>query len=345
VKLGIIARCDNRGIAYQTLEAVNGLKPDKVLVVMMNDKRWPEEPSRFGHIRNAIYVDSNMLGRRLDETKARKFLDGLDVVFAVETLYDWEFADWAREMGVRTVVQGNPEFYSHHTRHGWGQPQPDQWAWPTTWMTDHDDLPEGPLLPVPAPPLDNSDTPDAEDETLRVLHVAGHAAIGDRNGTQIFAEALQLLGSKVHVTLVGQDGALPDPRLARHVTMERIPGGLPDRWDLYRRQHIIVLPRRYGGLCLPAIEACSRGVVPMMPDVPENSLWPHVGLKAREGRLQRVPFGMIPTWNVRPNDIAYRLDQLAKNRELLADLQERSLQWADDNAWAAWDYIYKEALA
>lgn len=341
MKLGIIARCDNRGIAYQTWEAVKGLKPDKVLCVMMNDKRWPEEPGRFAN-NNTTYVNSSIAVRGLDESKVRKFLDGLDVVFAVETLYDWDLVQWAHEAGARTVVQGNPEFYAHHNRHGWGWPPPDKWVWPTVWMTDHDDLPEGPLLPVPAPPADVRQMADPEDDTLRILHVSGHAALGDRNGTKIFAETLNLIGTKVHVTMTGQDGALPDPPLGRHVTLERIPDGVDDRWDLYRNQHLIILPRRYGGLCLPAIEACSRGVIPVMPNVPENSLWPIVPLQAQQGRLQRVPFGQVPTWNMRPNHIAYKIDRLNENREQLAERQNDVLDWAFNNSWEGWADIYRE---
>jgi hypothetical protein len=341
MKLGIIARCDNRGIAYQTYEAVQGLKPDKVLCVLMNDKRWPEEPSRFAN-NNTTYVNSNMMARGLDEDKVRQFLSGLDVVFAVETLYEWEMATWARALGVRTIVQGNPEFYCHHKRHGWGWAPPDQWVWPTEWMTDHEHLPEGPLLPVPAPPVDESDMADPEDETLRVLHVSGHAALGDRNGTKIFAEVGKLLGTKVHITVTSQDGAIPEIHPGRNVTVECLYSGVEDRWDLYKNQHIIVLPRRYGGLCLPAIEACSRGVIPMMPAVPENSLWPHEPLKARKGRVQKVPFGQVHTWSIRPNDIANRIDRLNSERDRLAERQWDVLQWAYDNQWDGWDDIYRE---
>jgi hypothetical protein len=341
VSLGIIARCDNRGIAYQTWEAVNALKPDRVLLVLLNDKHWPEDPGRFGRS-NVHYVDTTLGDRVLDETKVRKFLDGLTSVFAVETLYDWDLADWAREAGCRTVVQANPEFYNHH-RHP-ERAEPDEWVWPTEWMRDHEDLPLGSLLPVPAPMVDTASMPSLETETLRVLHVAGHRALGDRNGTDLFFESLALIGSRVHVTVIGQDGQLPTGRLGRNVTIETNPKGVQDRWDLYRNQHVVVLPRRYGGLSLPAIEACASGVVPMMPGVPENGLWPIVQLPARSGRLQRVPFGMVPTWAVRPNAIAHELDKLNRHRDRLAEARQRVLDWAEDNSWESWEPAYRGFL-
>lgn len=341
MSLGIIARCDNRGIAYQSWEAVTALKPDKVLLVMMNDRAWPEDPGRFGS-QNVTFVDSEMGHRALDEGKVRGFLDGLTSVFAVETLYDWALADWAREAGCRTVIQMNPEFYNHH--HRLDLPAPDAWVWPTHWMRSHDDLPYGDLLPVPAPPSVNTAS-DPECEELRVLHVAGHRALGDRNGTDLFFESLALIGTRVHVTVIGQDGQLPTGSLGRNVTITTNPKGVKDRWDLYRHQHVVVLPRRYGGLNLPAIEACSRGVIPMMPDVPENGLWPIIPLPARQGRLQRVPFGTVPTWMVRPNAIAAAIDQLNKHRDRLVESQQRALDWADNNSWEAWEPSYRDALS
>ena len=339
MKLGVIARCDSRGIAYQTEEACRGLRPDRVLVVMLNDRRWPEEPERYRDY-DTTFVDSDLRTRRLDLAKVRQFMKGLDVVFAVETVYDWEMIDIADELGVRIVIQGNPEFYTHPGEPG--RPHPHEWVWPTPWLID--DLPGGQLLPVPAPTL-RPQAADPEDEVLRVLHVAGHRALGDRNGTDSFFDAIPLIGSRVHVTVIGQDGALPNPRLGRHITYEAHPNGVADRWDLYRNQHIIVLPRRYGGLSLPCIEACASGVIPMMPDVAENSLWPIWPLQAKTGRLQRVPAGTIPTWSISPNKIAYEIDKANRERHLVEERQERAYQWADDNQWDAWEQTYRDILA
>lgn len=339
MRLGIIARCDSRGIAYQTEEACRGLQPDRVLVVMLHDKRWPERPDRYRDY-DCVFADSDLRTRKLDLRKVRQFMAGLDVVFAVETLYDWEMMEIADGLGVHVVVQGNPEFYTHPRDPD--RPHPDLWVWPTPWLLD--DMPGGTLLPVPAPPTRPA-AADPGDETLRVLHVAGHRALGDRNGTDLFYEAIPLLGPGVHVTVVGQDGQLASPRLPRGVTYEAHPNGVEDRWRLYENQHVVVLPRRYGGLSLPAIEACAAGVVPMMPDVAENSMWPILPLQAKIGRRQRVPAGSVPTWLVRPNQIAYEIDKLNRDRHLLDDAQARAIDWAATNQWEDWLPTYRDALA
>lgn len=348
MRLGIIARCDSRGIAYQTLEACRGLNPSKVLVVRMNERRWPEDPSRFTPW-DATVIDSHPVSRSLDVTAADKFLDGLDAVFSVETLYDWDIANRCRQRGIKTVIQGNPEFYVHHLNDlrlpGEQLAHPDLWVWPTTWMFDDGRLPNNHLLPVPAPTVAAQPSADPEDETLRILHVAGHAALGDRNGTLVFANTLPLIGTKVHVTMVGQDGALPATRPSKWLTFEANPKGVKDRWDLYRNQHLVILPRRYGGLCLPAIEACTQGVVPLMPAAPENSLWPIHGLPAQRARLQRTPGGRVPTWAVRPNTLAAEIDKINRNRGLLGKAQSDCLKWARSNTWDKWRAEYERAFS
>jgi hypothetical protein len=209
----------------------------------------------------------------------------------VETLYDWSLARAARSRGIRTVVQANPEFMRHN-RDDWREtPHPSIWCFPTPWIIDQ--MPSQRILPVPAPvdcPVRAAD-PDAD--RLVVVHVAGHRAAGDRNGTEFVLETMRLLRTKVHLKIVGQDGPntiFRDRAIVHHpcVELELIETGVEDRWDLYRDAHIALLPRRYGGLCLPAIEAMTAGVVPFMPLVPPNEIWPIVPLRSgpSDRRLQ-----------------------------------------------------------
>lgn len=347
MKIGVIGRCDNRGIAYQSYEAAVGLDADKVLLVRMNDPKWPEDPTRWNGF-DVYGVDSDMISRDLPHKRVKTFLAGLDAVFAVETLYDWRMADWAREAGVRTVVQGNPEFYVHHQEE-WAHP--DQWVWPTAWMREGGDFAQrigGPVLPVPAPNEYPKDIAAAtfDDETLRVLHVAGHRAIGDRNGTDLVIEALANIRAKVHVTIIGQDGWLPElNRIGKQVTIELNDRGVEDRWDLYKNQHVTLLPRRYGGLCLPAIESTVCGIVPMMPDVNPNRMWPIHPVHSTNGRLQRVKYGHVRTRVTKPLDIAREIDSLAHHRDKLLERRRDCLAWAKTNTWDHWRHDYEQVLA
>lgn len=344
-RLGVIGRADDRGIAWQTLEMARHLQPDKVLCVMMNEPDWPEDPSRFSDS-DVTLVDSNLsqnLNRRvLDEDVCRGFLEDLDVVMAVETVYEWAFLDWAREANVKTIIHGNPEFFAHHRNPDW--PWPDVWAWPTPWMIG--DLPPGPQLPVPAVQRPHV-AADPNDDVLRVLHVAGKHAANDRNGTSEFIEAVRGLRQRIHVTLVTQEQSLfrrPKPS-NRNVTVEVITGGVEDRWSMYENQHVLVLPRKYGGLSLPAIEAMACGLTVMMTDCSPNEIWPGDRITARKGRIQLSPFGKIQTYGTHPNEISSKLNRLALTRSRLATLMDESSLWAMNNSWAtAVDEHYRPLL-
>lgn len=329
-RVGLIARCDNRGIAYQTLEFHRHMKPDKTLLILLNERQWPEDVGRFSGT-DVTIQQLNIRDMQYDEKKVRQFLDGLDVVFAVETFYDWRLCDWARSMGVRTIVQANPELFVHHLRPELSHP--DQWVWPTHWMHDNDLLPDGPLVPVPCVEMPDV-AADPDDDVLRILHVAGHAAAGDRNGTTLFVDALASLRDRVHVTIIGQDSWLPPARrLGRNVTVDLNPVGVADRWEMYRNQHVVVLPRRYGGLCLPALEAMSSGCAILMTDCEPNRIWPGPRVEARRGRVHRSPFGQIQTWEVHPLRLASAINQFANidyRRRHMAD----AAAYADLMSWS-----------
>jgi glycosyltransferase involved in cell wall biosynthesis len=331
-RVGLIARADNRGIGFQTWEFFRHMQPDKTLLVLLNDPKWPEDVGRY---RGDHIYPVTLVGKarhyETDERQVRKFLEDLDVVFAVETLYDWRIADWARQMGVRTVVQANPEFWNHHHDHN--RPLPDQVVWPTDWMLDHEEIPNGPVIPVPCVERPNT-AADPDDDVLRVLHVAGHAAAGDRNGTSDFTEMLpSLRAAPIVVTIIGQDGVLPEIRkVAPGVTLDLRPDGVLDRWEMYRNQHLVVLPRRYGGLCLPALEAMASGCAVLMPDCSPNEMWPGPRIRARRGRMHRAPFGFIQTYGVHPLEMAQAVDRFAKPEHRAKHMADAKA-WADDNCW------------
>lgn len=335
MNLGIIARCDNRGIAYQTLEMVRHLNPDRVLCVTMDDPAWPEDPSRFaGHDTTFISsnLSQNLRKRGLDEAKCRKWLDDLDVVLAVETVYDWRFIDWAADADVRVIVQGNPEFAAHHNNPDWSHPE---WVWPTPWLIDelaahgYGDT----ILPVPTVKREPT-AADPDEGPLRVLHVVGKPAAGDRQGSGEFFQAIPSFRGPMHVTVVTQDRRLNrQVRLSHGVTLDIVTGGVDDRWDLYRDQHLVVLPRKYGGLCLPALEAMACGCAVVMPDCSPNDIWPGPRITGRKGPTQRSPFGKIQMTGVHPLDIASTVNRLNRDREALSDEMGEAAWWADLNSW------------
>src|ERR1700722_8871073 len=188
------------------------------------------------------------------------FLAGLDVVLSCETPYGPDLLPMARRMGVRSVICPNYEFLDRSH-------QPDVWAVPSLWHWD--EIPEPKFhLPVPIA-LDRFRAYDHEalywqGDAARCpnkgprtfLHIVGRPAIFDRNGTPDVLAALRYVKSDIRLILRCQDTSyLQQLGIHAHVPTngELVidSGDVRDYWDNYAEGDVPLLPRRYGGLCLP----------------------------------------------------------------------------------------------
>lgn len=342
IKIGLIARADNRGLGTLTQEFYRHMAPERTLMVLTGDPAFPDYPERFkvpGTLPGTLYEARLGPKMTLDEHTVRMFLAGLDVVYTAETFYDWKIVNWAREMGVKTVVHGMPELTRHHRER---LPMPDEWWWPTEWMTDSR-IPKGKIVEIPVVVKSLCAANPFDAGPLRVLHPGGKQALADRDGTLLFIEAMGYVTEDVHVTLVAQDrdfDQLPD---RPNVEWEVIRG-VEDRWDMYRDQHVAVLPRRYGGLSLKVHEALGCGVPVVMPNISPNNRWPGQRVPALPGKRIRVPFGPLPTWDADPHAIADEIDEMARDRSLVAVDQTQAYAWASKHSWHQLKPIYEAAF-
>lgn len=323
MNVGLIARADSRGIGYQTHEFWKAMQPAKTAVVDLRDRKWPNDWSRFPDADVFTPVDW-----RFDEDQARGWLAGLDVVFIVETPYDWEFLKLAESMGVRTVIQGNPEFYQE------GKPEPSGWWWPTPWLQHR--LPSGPVVPVPVPDDWPHQAGSPDDDLLTFVHVAGHRARADRNGTDIMSRVVRSLNFPCRVRIYGQDGSLVGFKGRPGVDVELFPDGVEDRRDIYRGAHVVVLPRRYGGLSLPAQEAMASGCAVIMPECSPNDFWPTVRVPAMAHGAVHTKLGNIRMFTADAPAINRKLREFHDDRHLLDVTMGMSSAWALHNRWEFW---------
>lgn len=280
-------------------------------------------------------------GQQLPEAEMRAWLDGLDVVYSAETLYDWRLADWAREAGARTVVHVNPEFYRHARE---DHPHSDAlWA-PTPWRLEHLP-PETPVVPMPVA-LDRFEAMlPPEGGPLRVLHVVGRRAMADRNGTRALYRALRMLRVPVKVRVVTQDARLMPPPRTPWVDAKVVVGGVPDYWALYEEAQVLVLPRRYGGLSLPAQEAMAAGLAVVMTDcAPQATFWPVLTVACDQRGAVQAPAGDIPLYDANPTVLAALLTRLAEDETLLRSAQHAGLGWASAHSWDALRPVWLTAL-
>jgi glycosyltransferase involved in cell wall biosynthesis len=346
VRIGLLARSENRGLGIQSLEFFRRLPVNDVLIVDMgelargfarHDERYLNVASERGGVTVGVAEYRN--GFFVDEALVRDWLHGLDVVFSVETLYDPRFHLWANEARVATVIQLNPEFIKPDVF------EPTAWWAPTTWRLDQ--LPAGTrLVPVPVS-LDRftvgAQVPD--DQPMRVLHVVGHRAASDRNGTQLFQQSLRYLQHQIHARIITQDERLLPFRPRPKATCEVVLNGVVDYWSLYENADVLVLPRRYGGLSLVVQEAAASGLALVLTDCSPNETWPSLRVRARPRGGLRAPVGHVQLWECMPRTLAETIDRLSEDRVLLKEQREAARAWADDHSWERLAPLYMKELA
>lgn len=338
VRFGLVARADDRGLGLLTWEWYRALQPDRVLVV--------REPGAEGHgftPHLARYPDATVVhyepGVGLPEQACRDWLAGLDVVYGAETWYDARWPGWAADAGTRAVLHAMPEFYRPEMA------ATEVWN-PTPWR--HDTLPDGArVVPVPVAADRFPMAPPAPHQgPLRVLHVAGRRAAGDRNGTLQLLQALRHVRRPMRIRLMTQDARMPRAGRVRSAaaTVEVRTGGVADYWRLYDDADVLVMPRRYGGLCLPVQEAMAAGLAVVMTACPPNDWWPVLPVDAVQRGALATPAGEVPMWAAHPPALGRALDQLAADRDLLAARQRASVGWAEAHSWQALAAQYRVLL-
>lgn len=179
--------------------------------------------------------------------------------------------------------------------------------------------------------------PGGGDGPVRFVHSMGHFAQDDRAGTQLVAHAVKLLRAPCRVTVWCQDRRPQTPfKVAgRGVSLEVRAGGVVDRWEQYRDGDVLVLPRRYGGLSLPSLEALAAGLVLVMPDCSPNEIWPGPKVPVRRRWRSRMRCGWVEVCDADPVALAATMRRLVEDRDELDRWKAESRAWAEANSWAA----------
>jgi glycosyltransferase involved in cell wall biosynthesis len=336
VKLGIIARGEDRGLGVLTWEACRHLRPERVLLIDPAPgvaKGFDQHAERFPGATLASWA-----GEGLDERTVRRWLAGLDVVYTAETSYDPRLYEWARQLGVRTVLHVMPEFL----RPAPPELRPDVWWTPTPWRLDR--LPPSTVV-VPVPVATDRFDRQVRARCDTLLHVAGHRAAADRNGTTALLASLRYLRTPTRIVITGQDGHLPAARLPSHVELVERSAGVADYWQLYDEGDALVLPRRYGGLSLPAQEAMAAGMALVMTDCePQRTCWPIIPIAGRPRGELDTPSGPVPLYAAHPATLAAAIDRLLVLPSAAAKASAASLQWAATHSWQRLAIVWRHQL-
>ena len=328
MNIGVISPLTDRGLGIQSYEAARNLDAS-VLFVETKDPSAPSHPERFPHHTRVRWAQG------LDPKITMAWLRTVDAVYAAETFYDPRLPKWAAAQGVTTVLHANPEFWT-------GAQDPTHLWSATPWRAD--------VMPprtevVPFPVATDRFTPaEPHDGPCRWVHVAGKRAAWDRNGTDTVVSAIPLLTEPCSLRIVVQHGEIPElPPVPAHVDVTFSPPPA-DYWRLYDDADALVLPRRYGGLCLPVQEACAAGLAVVMSDLIPNRAWPGPRVHAEFWRKVTMPCGRVPVYDVSPRDLAQEMDALTDPVQR-AVFQSQSLAWAVTHSWEVQGPIWRSLLS
>lgn len=288
-----------------------------------------------------------------------EFLDDLDVVFAMETPYNFNLFYMCRDREIKTVLQANWEMMAYHEGRSAGNdniyPFPDVLAMPSTWhLTEakhrFGDRTEVIHLPVPIPTDRRDETSTPNTTCTRFVHVAGHPAVADRNGTKDLLAAMRYVKSEITVNLTCQRpgwlGALIETgQTPDNVTLVIDSSPPTNYWDLYDGQDALILPRRYGGLCLPANEAIGAGIPVIMPDIKPNIDWlPTEWLAEASLHDTIMTKTLVDVYRTDPESLARKIDQLASDEDFYAHARRQARDLAKTHSWDALLPDYREVL-
>lgn len=319
MRVGLIARCDNRGLGIQTWEVWRHLAPAVTVVVDPGGTEARQYPDRYPD--GIVCTPDRICDRRIVDMLAT-----CDVVYTAETWYDRSLPERLAAAGTATVRHINPELDD-------GAWSSSVWA-PTGWLTDR--LPAGTrVVPMPAP-VDRFPTVTPPTSPPRVVHPAGKPALADRQGSEIVAACTRPLHrAGISVDLVGFGSARGVPFRPVDDWWTRDPGAVCS-----------VIPRRYGGLCMPVLEALAAGVPVMMTDCPPNAdMWPIIPLAASRGHDVRAKAGLVPNWVVDPGTVTSTVMVLAADPNRRAHEADRARGWALEHSWEVLAPVWVRELA
>lgn len=338
MRIGLLAYSTDTGLGNQTWEFFKHLHPAKTLVADLSRfNKMPTHHERFPGAR----IDTCGSRFYLSDESCEWLTDDIDILFVAETPLNYNLFQIAKRKGVPTVQQYNYEFLDYFRHPEW--PRPTILAAPSTWHADKvDELGEVIYFPVPV----NTDLikPVPRREFKTFIHIIGRPTANDRNGTIQFLKAAMLLGNHYNYIVYLQPPE--DERAVQHfapvkqmieeagrVINLQVITNVDDYSEMYFQGDCLVLPRKYGGLCLPAQEALAAHIPVIMSDIsPNNMALPKQWLvpATKEGTF--FAHTDIDFYAVSPGELSNKMYEIAKRSTYGVDTQQAKL-FAEKISW------------
>lgn len=266
MRVGLIARCDNTGLGVQSKEFFNHI-PCKALVIDFSGMVPGLDlltPNLDWYPGQTVFKWGSQHNLRGDIPRhiIAEFIKDIDVLFAMETPYDYNIFEMCRQRGVKTILQLNYEFLDFPS----GLPAPDLFAAPSLW--NFENIPGNKTF-LPVPVNTRNFTHARKGKTF--VHIAGRPAEHTRNGTDTFFKSLQYVENEIDV-IVRSQCPINIPAVRSNVNLIIDFTNKKNYFENYTGG-VLVMPRKYGGLCLPINEAIAAGMPVIATDISPNNTW------------------------------------------------------------------------
>lgn len=316
-RLGMIVRCDQGGLGNQTRDLHKHLTPSTTLLINL-----PSEKGRgIGYPADFAGPDTmHWHDDVIPPDIARQFEDRCDVILSVEVFYSAVFSK------ARTVLVANPELWQGYDA--------TTLVVPTTWMLERMP-PEAVVLPHPVthPPVSQV---RRRHSVTTFLHVAAPAML-DRNGTTTVMEALQHVDEQCQLWVHAP--GTPSPTGDTRFTVSKVDVRWSSRynrnaWSTYDVEaDVMLLPRRYGGLCLPVQEAAACGLPSVMTALSPQNTWPVWTIPTKSHYTYPMRGGEFPVYDTDPRELAKAMTDMVRGGVDIEALSDAALAWAEQLSW------------
>lgn len=312
MRIGIIARADETGLGIQSRNWVRLLNPHKVVVIDSTSFNSNKQHYEWYNNRlNAFRIDGF-----IQQKDVGAVLENIDVLLTFEIPYNYQLISMAKSAGVKTIIQNNWEFTDYLKQPE--LPLPDILLNHSYWHLDDQKALWPDITEYCPTPLFTEDFEgiwlqnlERKEKKLRFLHVAGRQTHEDRNGTKELMRAVLEIPKEIDFELVikSQTAELSNIIDSRITIDTSSP---EDEKDLYRNFDAMIMPRRYGGACLPMNEALASGLPVIMTDVdPNNKVLPSYWLVKAEKETVFMARTVIDVFSADTTDLAARIAQFA----------------------------------
>jgi glycosyltransferase involved in cell wall biosynthesis len=178
----------------------------------------------------------------------------------------------------------------------------------------------------------------------------GRPAVHDRNGSEDLLAALFHVTADIRLTVTCQEPGYVESMLHRfhvpaNVELVVRSGDVDNNLVLYEGQDVLLMPRRFGGLSLPANEALGSGMPVVMPDISPNNTWlPSDWLVPATLQGSFMAKQRVDYYSVDHRALAAKIDLFASDAGFFQKAKREAAELRDQLSWDALLLTYHHVL-